>query len=921
MPLTWNEIRQRAIAFSRSWADASRERADAQTFWNEFFHVFGKSRRAVASFEEPIRNLKGNHGFIDLFWKGRLIGESKSRGESLDKAHTQAIDYIQDLQRDGRDDELPRHVLVTDFARVAVHDLDPGDPRDLFDQDADATIEFDLIDLHLHVRRFAFIAGYEPQRLDPEDPANHQAAELLANLHDRLEDGGYAGHDLERFMVRVLFCLFAEDTGIFEPLQFENLIRLHTADDGNDVGTQLAQLFSTLNTDRPNRQRNLADHFAAFPYVNGRLFAERLDFASFTAPMRTALLACCRFRWETISPVIFGSLFQSVMDDRQRRRIGAHYTSERDILKLARSLFLDDLHARLDRCTGRRDYDAFIERLSRLTFFDPACGCGNFLILAYRELRRLEMEAIDRRSKLSGLNDGDELIRTTRLSVNQFYGIEIEEWPALIAEVGMWLMDHQMNNELFARLGAAAATIPLKNSPTIRHANALQLDWSSVLPPERCSYILGNPPFVGAKYQDKDQKRDLAQVWAGVRNAGLLDFVTGWHLKAADYMHDHPRCRAALVSTNSICQGEQVGVLWPELHRRGVKIDVAHRTFPWESEARGKAHVHVVIVGFGIGDREGPKAIHDYGPKGEPLGRAVVANISPYLTAGSDHTVKNRSKPLSDVPSMSFGNQPIDGGHLLMTDEERAELLAEEPNADALVRPYVGSREFINDESRWCLWLRDFSPAALRQMPSVMNRVAKVQTFRESSKRKATRELASVPTQFAFVSHKESAYLFVPSVSSERRPFIPIGFLPASTIASNLGLIVPDATRYHFGVLHSAMHMAWVRQVCGRLKSDYRYSARLVYNNFPWPTGASPAKRAAVEAAADAVLAARAQHPDATLADLYDPLTMPGNLARAHAKLDAAVDLCYRPQKFPDERRRFEHLFALHEKQANPLTS
>ena len=962
MPLSWNEIRQRAVAFSREHRDDARERGDAQTFWNDFFHVFGKSRRAVASFEEPVKNLGGNTDFIDLFWKGRLIGESKSRGQSLDKAHSQAMGYVQSLAREGRDAELPRYLLVTDLHRIAVHDLEPTDASDLFDENADATVTFDVADLHEHVRRFAFIAGYQPQRLDPEDPANLDAAHLLANLHDRLEDGGYAGHDLQRLMVRVLFCLFAEDTGIFEPNAFTGHVTHHTAADGRDLGPQLAHLFETLNTDRPDRQRNLPEHLAEFPYVNGRLFAERLRLATFDAAMRTALLDCCRFRWETISPVVFGSLFQSVMDARDRRRIGAHYTSERDILKLVRSLFLDDLERRLNRCGGPRDYEAFVDRLASLRFLDPACGCGNFLVLAYRELRRLEMDALHRRFG----RDQAHLIGHSRLSVAQFYGIELEEWPALIAEVGLWLMDHQMNNELFARFGTAAATVPLTDSPNVRHANALALDWNDVLPAGECSYVLGNPPFVGKSYQSADQRRDLARVWHGVKNAGLLDYVTGWHLKAADYMnrardearpsgsataagdvgdrpadartsaspialpHGRASLRCAFVSTNSVTQGEQVGVLWPELFRRGgggVKIDFGHRTFPWESEARGKAHVHVVIIGFGIGDAPGPKVVHDYGPKGEPAGRVEVANVSPYLTDGGDHVVKSRTTPLADVPPLRFGNKATDGGNLIFDAEERARLVSAEPSASQFIRPYLSAADYFAGEPRYCLWLVDAKPQALRGMPEVLRRIEAVRSFRLASKKAKTREDATRPALFAEIRQPKRRFLAIPKTSSERRPYVPVSYFePIVTVASEL-YFCEGVEMYHFGVIQSAMHMAWLRQVCGRLKSDFRYSNKLVYNNFPWPREATAAARAKIERAAAAVLSARTAHQgeqgegDATLADLYDPLSMPPDLSRAHAALDRAVDLCYRPQPFPDERRRFEHLFALHERLADPLTA
>ena len=780
------------------------------------------------------------------------------------------------------------------------------------------SIEFPLADLHAHIRRFAFIAGYEPQRIKPEDPANLKAATLLANLHDRLHDVGYAGHDLQRFMVRILFCLFAEDTGIFDPLGFENFIRNQTNDDGRDVGPQLESLFETLNTPNDDRPSNLDDELKAFPYVNGRLYAERLRLARFDGPMRQALLECCGFKWETISPVIFGSIFQGIMDDRARRQIGAHYTSERDILKLVKSLLLDKLAARLHRCARPADYDAFLRHLGGLKLLDPACGCGNFLVLAYRELRRLEMDAIAKR--FGDEPDEGDVRAAARLNVGQFYGIEIEEWPALIAEVGMWLMDHQMNNELFARFGAATATVPLRTTATIKHANALQLDWNAVLPAAECSYVLGNPPFVGGKYQDARQKADMAAVWGNVKGAGLLDYVTCWHLKATEYTRG-TAARAALVSTNSITQGEQVGVLWPELFRRGVKIDFGHRTFPWESEARGKAHVHVVIVGFGHGEPDTAKIVHDYGPKGVPLGSVEVANVSPYLTDGSDRAVTNRSRPLCDVPSIGIGNKPIDDGNYLFTPEEKAAFVAAEPASEPYFRRWFGSQEFLNGIERWCLWLGDVPPNELRRMPKALERVEAVRKVRSESISAGTRNIAATPTRFHVENMPDGNFLVIPGVSSERRPYIPIGFMPPEVMASNLVLIVPDATPYHFGVLHSAMHMAWVREVCGRLKSDYRYSAKLVYNNFPWPTDADAARRGKVEAAAGAVLAARENHPGATLADLYDPLAMPADLARAHAALDRAVDLCYRPQPFPDERRRFEHLFALYERLVAPLTA
>ena len=480
----------------------------------------------------------------------------------------------------------------------------------------------------------------------------------------------------------------------------------------------------------------------------------------------------------------------------------------------------------------------------------------------------------------------------------------------------MWLVDHQQNIELSQSFGQLIADLPLVASAQIVHGNALELDWAEVLPPERCSYLLGNPPFLGGRYQSKEQKEDLKRVTAGIKSGGLLDFVACWHLKAADYLAEaaergsHPR--AAFVSTNSITQGEQVGVLWPELFERGVEIDFAHRTFPWESEAKGKAHVHVVIVGFGIGESPQPKRIFSYGRHGEDAGVVTVSNISPYLTDGPDTTITNRSTPIGDAPQIFSGNQPIDGGHYLFTPEEKAYFLEKEPAAEPHFRRWYGAQEFLNGIEKWCLWLGDVPPAELRAMPHALERVEAVRRMRAESRRAGTKKLAKTPTRFQVEIIPDSPFLVIPEVSSERRDYIPIGFMQPDSIASNKLRVLPDATLYHFGVLHSAMHMAWVNQVSGRLKSDYQWSVKLVYNNFPWPDPAD-AQRLRVNEAAQAVLTARSAHAEsgATLADLYDPRTTPPDLATAHTHLDRAVDRCYRKQPFPDERRRFEHVLTL----------
>ena len=910
MPLSWNEIRQRAITFSKNWSDASRERAESQTFWNEFFDVFGIRRRTVASFEEPVRNLRGDHEFIDLFWPGKLIAEHKSRGRDLDKASTQANGYCLDLLNSKRREEMPRYILVSDFARFALHDLEAEKPEE-------QTIDFPLSQLHKHIRRFAFIAGYETRHIDPEDPANLEATKLLANVHDRLEEVGYTGHDLQRFMVRILFCLFADDTGIFEPDSFKLWLQNHTREDGSDLGTQLSFLFRILDTPGDKRPSNLDEDIAAFPYVNGELYREKLDFPVFDSAMRIALIACASFHWEKISPAVFGSLFQSVMDDKERRQIGAHYTSERDILKLIRSLFLDDLRAEFESIKGNpKKLEEFHRKLGRLKLLDPACGCGNFLVLSYRELRRLEMDVLQARfGKTPELGD---ILSQTRLNVGQFYGIEIEEWPVRIAEVALWLMDHQMNRELFERFGGMPATIPLRSTPHIRQANALRLDWNEVLPASECSYVLGNPPFVGKHLMTPDQEQDMALVWGDVNGAGFLDYVSAWYLKAARFI-EGLTTPVGLVSTNSICQGEQVGILWNELfHRQNVKIHFAHRTFAWESEARGKAHVHVVIVGFGRFDRP-QKSIHDYDSGAATV--AVVHNISPYLVEGPDIALPIRRDALCDVPEIINGNKPVDGGHLIMEDSEREAFLRQNPEANPYLRPYVSAEEFINGSPRWVLWLKDAPPEVVRRSPGILDRLHLVRQFRLASRKVPTRKKADTPALFDQVRQPTTRYLVIPKTSSERRRYIPIAVVEPDVIASTELQMIPAFTLYHFGVLTSTMHMAWMRQVCGRLKSDYRYSNKLVYNNYPWPQGITDKQKAKVEECAQAVLDARTAYPNSKLADLYDPLSIPAPLANAHADLDRAVDACYRSAPFTSERHRVEYLFALYGQLIAPLTS
>jgi hypothetical protein len=895
MPLSWNDIKSRAIGFSKAWADASDERAQAQPFWIDLFAVFGLSPKRLAAFEHAVKKHGGGQGFVDLFWPGMLMVEHKSRGKSLDRAYTQALDYFPGIaERD-----LPRYVLVSDFARLRIADLVNGDEA-----------EFALADLHKHIRRFAFIAGYQVQEIKPQDPVNLKAAERMGRLHDALKASGFEGHPLEVLLVRLLFCLFADDTGIFQPAQaFRAWVEERSAEDGSDLGPQLAALFQVLNTPEAKRSKALDEQLAAFPYVNGALFAEALPLAAFDRAMRDSLLDACAIDWSAISPAIFGALFQSIMDAKARRNLGAHYTSEENILKLIKPLFLDELWAEFHKVKSNRNrLFEFHKKLRALAFLDPACGCGNFLVITYRELRLLELDVL--RSAYAGGQQQLDVHNLIALDVDQFHGIEIEEFPVQVAQVALWLMDHQMNLRVSEEFGQYFARIPLKATPHVVHGNALRIDWTEVVAPERCSYVLGNPPFVGAMVMSDGQREDAAAVLSDLDGFGVLDLVSCWYWKAAKYLQVG-NVSAALVSTSSITQGEQVGLLWaPLLHRFGLHINFAHRTFRWSNEARGLAAVHCVIIGFSRQLRSSPR-LFEYEDVAGKAHELAASNINAYLIDGPNVFLENRNVPVCAVPPMRWGSMPRDGGNLVLSQSDRDDLLKAEPWMEPFIRLYLGADEFLYNTPRYCLWLLDISPALLARSPNTLRRLDAVRRFRSASKAPSTRRFAETPGVFCQVAQPDSDYLLVPLHTSESRRFIPIGYMPSSVIASNACGLVPSASPYHFGVMQSSMHNAWVRAVCGRLESRYRYSKDIVYNNFPWPDAPGDVQRATIEAAAQAVLDARAQFPGSTLADLYDPLTMPPALQKAHQKLDAAVDAAYgkKSNAFKTDAERVAFLF------------
>lgn len=904
MPLSWNEIKDRAIAFSKEWEGTFSEEADAKPFLVEFFNVFGLNQRKVAAFEHKVKKLGNNDGYIDMLWKGWLLVEMKSKGKDLSKAYGQAKGYIHGLHKL----DIPKYVLVCDFETFRLYDLEETGEEEY--------VEFKLNEFIDHVELFGFIAGYQKKVYREEDPVNVKAAELMGKLHDRLQEIGYEGHPLEVYLVRLLFCLFAEDTNIFNKQEFQDLIEERTNEDGSDLAAKIQEIFQVLNTPLDKRFKNLDEQLNDLPHVGGKLFEEILPVAHFDSKMRQTLLECCYLDWSKISPAIFGSMFQSVMDPKERRNLGAHYTSEKNILKLIKPLFLDDLWAEFESIkTNKAKLNAFHERLSKLKFLDPACGCGNFLVITYRELRLLELAVL---SHLYG-NDRVvvELEDVALLNVDMMSGIEYEEFPARIAEVAMWLMDHQMNLKMSMEFGQYFARLPLTKSAKIVHADALETNWEDVVSKNELAFIIGNPPFIGSKIMTQKQRDQIVREFENVNGCGVLDYVTGWYVKAAKYMAG-TQIKTAFVSTNSIVQGEQTSILWGTLlNKYFIKIHFAHRTFKWSNEAKGNAAVFCVIIGFANFDTA-KKRIFEYPDiKRDPI-ELVAKNINPYLVDAKDILIQKETKPICSVPKISKGNQPTEGGNLILNTDDYHLLIEKYPLFKSHTKKLLGAFEFINNKSRYCFWFPDHVPNELRKVKELVERLILVKEMRSASTDPKTRELANEPYRFREMRSFKS-FVIVPSTTSENREYIPMGFGDDQIMPTNALLIIPNGTLFHFGILTSKMHMAWVKTVCGRLKSDFRYSKDIVYNNYPWPENPSVKQKESIEKAAQKVLDARAEFPNSSLADLYDPLTMPPALVKAHNELDKSVDLAYRPQPFTSDANRMEFLFELYEKYTGGL--
>ena len=927
--LSVNEMdmrRQRAAAktFAAKWlAAAGDEKQETSRFWLELLRDVLGAENAADLLRFEARVGLSHQSYIDVYLPGtHVIIEQKSAGVDLTAAkpqrqsdgamltpYEQAKRYADGLPYD----ERARWIVTCNFREFRIHDMS-------LRKESERAVPVSVIALRelpeqYHLLRF--LLDTQSVRVEKEREVSVQAGELVSLIYNALlkkcpvpEDAGML-QNLNKFCVRLVFCLYAEDAGLFRRDQFLEYVK--RAQSAGEMRQRMLRLFVALNR-RVEERDPFDEELLAFPYVNGGLFADE----ELTIPMLDDELcglikdkASAGFNWRFISPTIFGGLFESTLNPDTRRHGGMHYTSVENIHKVIDPLFLDALRGEFETIRGsdkgaktrKQQLLDLQDKIAGLTFLDPACGSGNFLTETFISLRRLENEILEEITRLENDQEQEKML-LVKVDIRQFHGIEINDFAVSVAKAALWIADAQMWEATREILHNPSAFLPLKHYNGIREGNALRLDWLEGIPGRHVDYIIGNPPFVGARFMSKEQKNDLMAVFAGCKNAGDLDFVSAWYKRAVEYMQG-TSTRAALVSTNSITQGQQVALLWRPLAEMGCHIDFAHRTFKWANEARNTAAVHCVIVGFSCGEEAPHKILVD--EQGEARS---VAHINGYLVDAPDVFIDNRSKPLCDVPEMGIGNKPIDGGNYLFTDEEKAEFLAVEPSAAPYFHPWMGAEEFINGKRRHCLWLGDCSPAELRRMPLCLMRVEAVRQVRLNSKSAPTRAIADKPTRFHVENMPKGTYIAIPEVSSERRPIIPIGFMGPEVLCSNKLRLIPGATLYHFGVLTSHMHMAWTNAVCGRLKSDYQYSNKVVYNTFPWPMPTEEQK-GQIEACAQAVLDARALYPDCSLADLYDPLTMPAELRKAHRELDVAVERAY-GRKFESDAERVAHLFGLY---------
>ncbi len=892
--ISLNEIRSRCAEFAVTWMDADgSERQEDQSFVRDLLSAFGISETKAALYQKRVqRSSTGNQGYIDALIPGLLLIEMKSAGKPLALAEAQALDYIQHLP----EAEAPRYVLTSDFKKFRLLDI-------LAPKGEDVT-EFLLDQLPNRAEDLAFLAGYKRTNFGDidQEQASIKAANLMARLFEALEGSGYSEHESSIFLVRTLFLLFADDSGVWPRGTFVDFLRNRTQNDGSDLGAQMAALFQVLNQPEDKRPGTLDESLSKFPYVNGGIFAEPISIASFDPRMHRQLLEACAFDWSPISPAIFGSLFQAVKSPEARRELGEHYTTEKNILKTIRPLFLDHLMSTFERY--RSDVSGLKrlrERLGQIRVFDPACGCGNFLVVSYRELRSMELNILLRLAEL-----GDKSALPTlfferehlAVQLENIYGIELEEWPARIAQTALLLAEHQANQAMSNALGKAPSVLPLERFEGIRIGNALREDWNSITPATELTYVVGNPPFVGKKEKAQSQKQDLQLAW-GDDYDGTFDYVTGWYRKAADYFKDLGKGNFAFVSTNSITQGQPVAALFEPLFRDGWRVGFAHRTFVWTSEAPGQANVHCVIIGFEKGGNRAPRLFIYPDIKDDPV-EVTATHINPYLMDQIDIFVRQRNRPLnSQLPLVDSGSIAVDWGFLTLDDSTLPDLtlaLAEDPIARKYLTKYVGGEELINSVDRYCLWLKDASPADIAASPVLRAQVREVKKRREASNRPGTKKQAATPHLFGEDRQPKTNYLAIPQTFSENRLFATASHLPSNVIANAKLRTSEDPDGFAFAIISSSMFITWQKAIGGRLKSDPSFSNTLVWNNLPLPA-VSDELRVQIAEAGKLVLSAREKFQGRSLAEMYNPLAMDPELVRAHANLDRIVDRAFGAEK------------------------
>ncbi|MFB2762790.1 class I SAM-dependent DNA methyltransferase [Marinobacter shengliensis] len=870
-------------------------------FLYSFLDAYGFPKSTITRLRKGGDNRNVGEG-DDIGLKKKLYFRTTPAGTDLDAE----LDALKASDVIARNDI--RFVIVTDFNDLVAYDTK-----------AEERLDTSLSVLDKQYAFFLPLAGYEKAIMYSEHPADVKASEKMGQLFDLIRERNELSkpediHALNVFLTRLLFCFYAEDTGIFEAGQMTSAIQSTTQDDGTDVDQFFTDLFTVLNLEQDDPQRKaMPAHLQAFPYVNGGLFRDDEPVPEFGRKARRILLDCGSLDWSEINPDIFGSMFQAVIDEEQRGNLGQHYTSVSNIMKVIQPLFLDKLYAELEKSRkSENKLKALLVRLQNLRIFDPACGSGNFLIIAYKELRKLEMEVIDALNAVSGQAE----MYYSGIRLSQFFGIEIDDFAHEVAVLSLWLAEHQMNMAFKAKFGYTEAALPLRDSGNIVCGNALRLDWKEVCPPVDANgnphevYICGNPPFVHSKKRSNEQNNDLKNILGHLNGYKMIDYVGCWFEKSSLYIKES-NAEAALVATNSICQGEQATRLWPSILKRST-IGFAYQSFPWSNNAKNKAAVHVVIVGLKAKtiDSKNPKTLFKI-VNGE-FHETAAQNISPYLVEGSDRVVESRTSPIGNCQKMIYGNYYSKSGPLIISPEEKDEILRSSPESKKFLKRFIGSDEFLNGKDRWCLWLVEATDRDIYESPEISKRVQQVKKERLSSSDKAMKPLAETPHLFRDTRNPER-YLMIPIVSSSRRDYVPVGYFGKDTIATNKVFMVPNASLYTFGIISSAMHMDWLRTVGGRLKSDYSYSNSLIYNTFPWPD-ATDKQHKHIEKLAEEVLLIREDYPDKTLADLYDPDKMPEPLREAHKALDQAVERLYRIKPFRDASERLEHLFTLYEK-------